>query len=128
MIYRCLFPHLLETFMNEKKARPYKNPQINLRIPEELKNRIQRVANVNNRSMNAEIVNMLENSVKNAEIDLELYKKIFGWDVITPLTPENFGEEEIYTFTESELEKYIEIEIEKFKISFLTSIHKSKNN
>ncbi|MCX8581153.1 Arc family DNA-binding protein [Gilliamella sp. B3482] len=114
--------------MNEKKARPYKNPQINLRIPEELKNRIQRVANVNNRSMNAEIVNMLENSVKNAEIDLELYKKIFGWDVITPLTPENFGEEEIYTFTESELEKYIEIEIEKFKISFLTSIHKSKIN
>lgn len=36
------------------------DPQIKLRIPEELKNRVQYYADKNNRSMNAEIVRILE--------------------------------------------------------------------
>lgn len=46
--------------MSEKRPRPYKHPQINLRIPEDLKEKVQKLADKNNRSMNAEIIHILE--------------------------------------------------------------------
>lgn len=46
--------------MSEKKPRPYKNPQINLRIPEKLKEQVQELADKHGRSMNSEIVHILQ--------------------------------------------------------------------
>lgn len=54
--------------MTEKKQRPYKNPQINLRIPEELKIKIQEMADKNGRSMNSEIIDRLEKSLENSNL------------------------------------------------------------
>ncbi|HGJ5858552.1 Arc family DNA-binding protein [Arsenophonus nasoniae] len=47
--------------MSERK---YKNPQVNLRLPVELKNRINELANVNGRSANQEMVAAIEAWVK----------------------------------------------------------------
>ncbi|MFS1582554.1 MAG: Arc family DNA-binding protein [Candidatus Arsenophonus phytopathogenicus] len=47
--------------MSERK---YKNPQVNLRLPVELKNRINELANVNGRSSNQEMVAAIEAWVK----------------------------------------------------------------
>ncbi|WP_218057367.1 Arc family DNA-binding protein, partial [Gilliamella sp. Fer1-1] len=60
----------LETFMTEKKARPYKHPQINLRIPEELKEKVQELADKHGRSMNAEIILALEKYLESQKQDL----------------------------------------------------------
>lgn len=49
--------------MSEKKTRPYKHPQINLRIPEELKEKIQELADKHGRSMNAEIIHILKSHI-----------------------------------------------------------------
>lgn len=40
--------------------RPYKNPQVNLRLPLDIKDRIAELAEVNGRSANAEMVAALE--------------------------------------------------------------------
>ena len=44
--------------------RAYKHPQFNLRIPQEIKEKIETSANKNGRSTNAEIVQRLEESLK----------------------------------------------------------------
>jgi predicted HicB family RNase H-like nuclease len=56
--------------MTEKKARPYKHPQINLRIPEELKEKVQELADKHGRSMNAEIILALEKYLESQKQDL----------------------------------------------------------
>lgn len=56
--------------MSEKRPRPYKHPQINLRIPENLKEKIQKLADKNNRSMNAEIILALEKYLESQKLDL----------------------------------------------------------
>jgi predicted transcriptional regulator len=43
--------------MSERK---YKNPQVNLRLPSEIKDRLAELAEVNSRSLNAEMVAALE--------------------------------------------------------------------
>lgn len=43
-------------------TRPYKHPQVNLRIPQELKDQVAIAASESGRSMNAEIVHRLEES------------------------------------------------------------------
>ncbi|EAS1948193.1 Arc family DNA-binding protein [Salmonella enterica] len=43
--------------MSERK---YKNPQVNLRLPSEIKERLTELAEVNSRSLNAEMVAALE--------------------------------------------------------------------
>lgn len=49
--------------------RRYKNPQVNLRLPEELKARINELAEANGRSANAEMVAALEAwTVKNKHV------------------------------------------------------------
>ncbi|HBR0482437.1 Arc family DNA-binding protein [Klebsiella pneumoniae] len=49
--------------------RRYKNPQVNLRLPEELKARINELAEANGRSANAEMVAALEAwAVKNKHV------------------------------------------------------------
>ncbi|CDG96669.1 conserved hypothetical protein [Xenorhabdus bovienii str. puntauvense] len=40
--------------------RPYKNPQVNLRLPVELKDEINNLADVNGRSANSEMVAAIE--------------------------------------------------------------------
>lgn len=44
-------------------TRPYKNPQVNLRLPDELKNRVAELAEANGRSANAEMVAAIESWV-----------------------------------------------------------------
>lgn len=52
--------------MSERK---YKNPQVNLRLPSEIKERLTELAEVNSRSLNAEMVAALEAwTVKNKHI------------------------------------------------------------
>ncbi|EAO9823551.1 Arc family DNA-binding protein [Salmonella enterica] len=43
--------------MSERK---YKNPQVNLRLPSEIKDRLTELAEMNSRSLNAEMVAALE--------------------------------------------------------------------
>ncbi|WP_374053306.1 Arc family DNA-binding protein [Xenorhabdus taiwanensis] len=43
--------------------RPYKNPQVNLRLPVELKDEINNLADINGRSANAEMVAAIEHWV-----------------------------------------------------------------
>ncbi|HCN5209604.1 Arc family DNA-binding protein [Escherichia coli] len=40
--------------------RKYKNPQVNLRLPQEIKDRLAELAEANSRSLNAEMVAALE--------------------------------------------------------------------
>lgn len=40
--------------------RKYKNPQVNLRLPQEIKDRLTELAEANSRSLNAEMVAALE--------------------------------------------------------------------
>lgn len=51
--------------------RPYKNPQFNLRIPQDLKDSIEIEAKKNGRSMNAEIVYMLEKRLEDFEVSID---------------------------------------------------------
>ncbi|QGX91654.1 Arc family DNA-binding protein [Tatumella sp. TA1] len=49
--------------------RAYKHPQVNLRLPLEIKERISEIADANNRSLNAEMVAALEAwTIKNKHI------------------------------------------------------------
>lgn len=90
--------------MSEKKTRPYKHPQINLRIPEALKEKIQELANKHGRSMNAEIIYALENYLSG-----ETYDYLNKLDEI-----------------ESEVKSRLE-ELYKFRENFiLTHIHEEK--
>ncbi|MDC9591038.1 Arc family DNA-binding protein [Xenorhabdus sp. XENO-10] len=41
-------------------SRPYKNPQVNLRLPAELKEKVNDLADINGRSANAEMVAAIE--------------------------------------------------------------------
>lgn len=50
--------------MNDK--RPYKNPQYNLRIPQDLKDTLTSAADENNRSLNQEIIARLQESFEAA--------------------------------------------------------------
>lgn len=50
------------------KPRPYKNPQVNLRIPQSLKDQVEEAAEKSGRSMNAEICYRLEESFASNEI------------------------------------------------------------
>ncbi|KMV67662.1 hypothetical protein WB66_12165 [bacteria symbiont BFo1 of Frankliniella occidentalis] len=49
------------------EKRQYKHPQFNLRIPEELKSKIEDSANIFKRSMNAQIVAVLDEYYENSE-------------------------------------------------------------
>lgn len=49
------------------EKRQYKHPQFNLRIPEELKSKIEASANIFKRSMNAQIVAVLDEYYENSE-------------------------------------------------------------
>lgn len=51
-------------------TRPYKNPQVNLRLPEELKQKIATLAESNGRSANAEMVAAIEAWVSASETKL----------------------------------------------------------
>ncbi|AXF78744.1 Arc family DNA-binding protein [Erwinia tracheiphila] len=51
--------------------RKYKNPQVNLRLPEDLKKRINELAEANGRSANAEMVAAIE-SWANKHKDIEV--------------------------------------------------------
>ncbi|MDE9570337.1 Arc family DNA-binding protein [Xenorhabdus bovienii] len=44
-------------------SRPYKNPQVNLRLPVELKEKVNNLADIHGRSANAEMVAAIENWV-----------------------------------------------------------------
>ncbi|MGH1374508.1 MAG: Arc family DNA-binding protein [Cellvibrionaceae bacterium] len=50
------------------KPRPYKNPQVNLRIPQSLKDQVEAAADKSGRSMNAEICHRLEESFAGHEV------------------------------------------------------------
>ncbi len=50
------------------KPRPYKNPQVNLRIPQSLKDQVEEAAEKSGRSMNAEICYRLEESFASNEV------------------------------------------------------------
>lgn len=52
-------------------SRPYKNPQVNLRLPEDLKQKIAELAESNGRSANAEMVAALEAWVDMHDIPAE---------------------------------------------------------
>ncbi|MDU3913788.1 Arc family DNA-binding protein [Kluyvera ascorbata] len=52
-------------------SRPYKNPQVNLRLPEDLKQKIAALAESNGRSANAEMVAALESWVEMHDIPEE---------------------------------------------------------
>ena|GEM_PF-4716296 len=66
--------------MTEKKLRPYKNPQINLRIPQDLKDEIQKIADKSNRSMNAEIIEMLKFAIEYKNSNKSLIQDDFFLD------------------------------------------------
>ncbi|WP_261865732.1 Arc family DNA-binding protein [Budvicia aquatica] len=59
--------------------RPYKHPQFNLRLPDYLKELISKRADLNRRSMNAEIVQILEDAVSRNESDDydEVWKSLY---------------------------------------------------
>ena len=52
-------------------SRPYKNPQVNLRLPEDLKQKIAALAENNGRSANAEMVAAIEAWVEMHDIPTE---------------------------------------------------------
>ena len=52
-------------------SRPYKNPQVNLRLPEDLKQKIAALADKNGRSANAEMVAAIEAWVEMHDIPAE---------------------------------------------------------
>ncbi len=60
--------------MNEK--RPYKNPQYNLRIPQELKDKLTSCADENNRSLNQEIIDRLEHTLAAEEALTSAVKRL----------------------------------------------------
>ncbi len=57
-------------------TRPYRNPQFNLRIPEDLKTMIQDASSKSDRSMNAEIVARLRDSFNSYENNQESTEEI----------------------------------------------------
>lgn len=67
-IYICIARQEFYTYhfgMNEK--RPYKNPQYNLRIPQDLKDKLTLLADQNKRSLNQEIADRLDQSISLGE-------------------------------------------------------------
>jgi len=48
--------------------RKYKNPQVNLRLPEELKEKVSRIAEIKKRSANAEMVAAIEHWVNEHDV------------------------------------------------------------
>ncbi|MDX7999346.1 Arc family DNA-binding protein [Xenorhabdus sp. Reich] len=55
--------------MSERK---YKNPQVNLRLPVELKDKVTKLAEVNGRSSNQEMVAAIEDWVSKNEVNLDV--------------------------------------------------------
>lgn len=58
-------------YLHMTDKRPYKNPQFNLRIPQELKDKIEVSSNDSGRSMNAEIAHRLEQSFQKTNVSLD---------------------------------------------------------
>lgn len=56
--------------------RPYRHPQFNLRIPRELKDKIEQLASEGGRSMNSEIIHRLEQSLSGADLLHEINQKL----------------------------------------------------
>ncbi|ELZ3403972.1 Arc family DNA-binding protein [Acinetobacter baumannii] len=75
------------------------DPQINIRVPAELKKKLETLALENNRSLNAEVVTRLESSFDNECLDL--YK--IPLEKLMSVVMERFGENSIsLTFEETQ--------------------------
>lgn len=67
------------------------DPQINIRVPAELKKKLELLAIENSRSLNAEVVTRLENSLNNEHLDL--YK--IPLEQLMAVVMKRFGENSI---------------------------------
>lgn len=87
--------------------RRYKHPQVNLRLPEELKNRISALAEKNKRSANAEMVAAIESWVEFAEKNSN--SKLVNWgEEFLPESPAD-----TVTMSEKQLSRIVNVAVDE---------------
>lgn len=88
--------------------RRYKNPQVNLRLPEELKEKIANIAKRNKRSSNAEMVEAIEEWVRKDE----LYNFRSETSLVNPLPDPSIDDIEMVTIPKGNLNQMINDAVE----------------